>query len=505
VPSCDKALFDPINAPRAHGAINARRFRITPPHVRYARRVIFLCSRRRQHNFPLVGIKNGLQRYLTLTESMHRIARHHFSMAHESGSVPHVNKDNPGWGRALAGAVVGSASGISALLLYTNGLFVAGLSRDFGLTRTQFGFGVLLVTMALAAANPLVGWAVDRFGAKRPAVIGLLLLSLGFVSLGMFVQSVRGYLLLQAIVAFAGAASGPIAYTKIIGATFDRHRGIALGVTMTGIGLSAAAVPPLLASVIAGHSWRSGFFALAVVPLVGALVTAVLIPGARPTAAPSADPPRVATAPVPGDWVRSRVFWVMASAFAMMSLAFAGLLPHFVPMLMDGGLDPVAAGRVAGEIGLAVIASRLVVGFLLDRTFAPRIAISICIIAAAGCAVFIAKGTSVASLTAIALGLAMGAELDLMGFLVARYFGLAQFGRIYGWLYGAFIFASGLGPLWVGALRDTTGNYRLSLALSAAGLIASCFVFLMLPRYAVGRTSISLDRGNNDFAERPGQ
>jgi len=174
-------------------------------------------------------------------------------------------------------------------------------------------------------------------------------------------------------------------------------------------------------------------------------------------------------------------------------------------MLMDGGLSPVAAGRVAGEIGLAVIASRLVVGFLLDRTFAPRIAISICIIAAAGCAVFIAKGTPVASLTAIALGLAMGAELDLMGFLVARYFGLAEFGRIYGWLYGAFIFASGLGPLWVGALRDATGNYRLSLALSAAGLIASCFVFLMLPRYASTRASVSLDRGNSDFAERPGQ
>jgi MFS family permease len=172
-------------------------------------------------------------------------------------------------------------------------------------------------------------------------------------------------------------------------------------------------------------------------------------------------------------------------------------------MLTDGGLDPIAAGRVAGEIGLAVIASRLLVGFLLDRTFAPRIAIAICIIAAAGCAIFIAKGTAAASLTAIALGLAMGAELDLMGFLVARYFGLAEFGRIYGWLYGAFIFASGLGPLWVGALRDSSGNYRLSLALSAAGLIASCAVFLMLPRYAPARAVISLDRESSDSAERP--
>ncbi|MBK6674973.1 MAG: MFS transporter [Proteobacteria bacterium] len=85
-----------------------------------------------------------------------------------------------GWRRSLAGAVLGSATGVSALLLYTNGLFVAGLTQDYGLTRVQFGFGVLLVTMALAGANPVVGWLVDRFGAKWLSVAGLLLLSVGF-------------------------------------------------------------------------------------------------------------------------------------------------------------------------------------------------------------------------------------------------------------------------------------------------------------------------------------
>ena len=435
---------------------------------------------------------------------MHRMARHHFSGRQRSGTVACVNKNNSGWGRVLAGAVIGSASGISALLLYTNGLFVAGLSQEFGLSRTQFGFGVLLVTLALAAANPLVGWAVDRFSAKGPAVVGLMLLSLGFASLGAFVSSVNSYLLLQAMMAFVGAASGPVAYTKIIGATFDRNRGVALGVTMTGIGCSAAAIPPLLAWVIAGHGWRAGFFALSVIPIVGALATALLIPRRSGNVTPPADPQRAAKTPAAGKWVRSRIFWVMAAAFAMMSLSFAGLLPHFVPMLMDGGLTPIAAGRIAGEIGLAVIASRLVVGLLLDRMFAPRIAIAISVIAAAGCLLFAANGISAASLTAIALGFAMGAELDLMGFLVARYFGLAEFGRIYGWLYGAFIFASGLGPLWVGALRDATGNYTLSLCLSATGLVMACAVFLMLPRYSPARASVTPHHGRSDFAERPG-
>jgi MFS family permease len=393
-----------------------------------------------------------------------------------------VTDPERGWPRSLAGAVIGSATGVSALLLYTNGLFVAGLTRDFGLTRVQFGLGVLLVTMALAAANPLVGWLVDRFGAKWPSVAGLLLLSLGFASLGTFISSVHSYFLLQCLLAFTAAASGPIAYSKIVNETFIRHRGIALGLTMTGIGIAAAAIPKLLAIVIASQGWRAGYYHLAFVPLVGAVLTAVLLParhatGVQKTVAAA----RVAAADT--QWIRSPVFWMLAGTFAMMSLSFAGLLPHFVPMLGDAGMDPVTAGGTAAEIGLAVIASRLLVGYLLDRVFAPRIAILICLVAAAGCLVFRYNGVSSASLTAIALGLALGAELDLMGFLIARYFGLAQFGKIYGWLYFAFVFASGIGPLWVGAVRDSTGNYSLALVASAVGLVLTCGGFLLMPKY----------------------
>jgi MFS family permease len=341
--------------------------------------------------------------------------------------------------------------------------------------------------MALACANPMVGWLVDRMGAKWPAVGGLLLLSLGFASLGSFIQSVNSYFLLQAMVAFIGAASGPIAFSKIVNETFDRHRGIALGLTMTGIGIAAAVIPPVLAGEIADHGWRSGYHQLALVPLVGAVVIAMLLPSRHAMGtqrqAQASPAPQASSAATGADWVRSPVFWMLAGTFAMMSLAFAGLLPHFVPMLNDGGIDARTAGKLAGQIGLAVIASRLLVGFLLDRVFAPRIAIVICLLAAAGILMFLVNGVESASITAIALGLALGAELDLMSFLIARYFGLAQFGRIFGWLYFAFVFASGLGPLWVGAVRDATGNYSIALGVSAVGLLVTCGGFLLMPRY----------------------
>ena len=386
------------------------------------------------------------------------------------------------WGRVLAGAIVGSATGISAVLLYTNGLFVAGLTRDLGLTRAQFGLGVTFVTMALAVANPMVGWAVDRYGPRLPSLAGLLLLSAGFAAMGLLVNSVATYLALQAFVALIGAASGPIAYTKFIGATFTQRRGLALGLTMTGIGLGAAILPPILATIIESRGWRAGYLALAVVPLAGAILTGLIFPP-RTAASSASLPPRGTQQPASRDWLRSPTFWILAGTFASMSLSFGGLLPHFVPMLIDSGLDPITAARIAGEIGLAVIASRVVVGYLMDRLFAPRIAIAMCIIGASGGVALLMGGAPYSSITAIALGLALGAELDLMGFLVSRYFRIADFGRIYGWQYGAFIFASGLGPLWVGAVRDATGTYTIALAASSIGLILTCAGFLALPRY----------------------
>jgi cyanate permease len=115
--------------------------------------------------------------------------------------------------------------------------------------------------------------------------------------------------------------------------------------------------------------------------------------------------------------------------------------------------------------------------------FAPRVAIGICLIGASGGVILLGAGVPYASLTAIAIGLALGAELDLLGFLVARYFRLEEFGRIYGWQYGAFILASGLGPLWVGAVRDATGSYAPALVASSVGLVLTCIGFLALPRY----------------------
>jgi cyanate permease len=169
-------------------------------------------------------------------------------------------------------------------------------------------------------------------------------------------------------------------------------------------------------------------------------------------------------------------------AFGTMALAFAGLLTHFVPMLREAGLDAPTAGTLAGLIGGSVIVSRLVVGWLADRLEAPRIAAACCALCALGCLALAWQGAAFAWFGAIALGTAMGAEADLIGYLTARYFGMASYGRLYAVQYASFMLMGGISPLWIGALADATDGYATPLVATALGLGLAIVLFLRLPR-----------------------
>ncbi len=385
-----------------------------------------------------------------------------------------------GW-RVLVASMLGLGLGSSSLLFYTIGLFAVPLQRAIELTRTQLGLATLLATLAVSIAAPFVGSLVDRWGVRRVVMPSAALLAAGLVVIATCATNVASFLIILTIVAAVSTGTGPVSFTRAVSANFVARRGLALGIALTGIGLSAATTPLLVAGAITRGGWPAGYMLLAVLAAVG-MLTALLLPrggggtrlerSSRPVAGMDA-----------GIALRSPAFAALTVAFVLQSLSFGGLLPHLVPLLIDAGVSPMRAAGYAGLIGIAVIGSRLVVGWLTDRFFAPWIAAATCAICAAGCALLLVDARALAPVTALALGCAIGAEVDLIGFCTARYFGMKAYGRIYGLIYGAFLTASGLGPVWVGALRDATGSYRLSVALAVAGLIVAAIAFLRAPRY----------------------
>jgi len=104
---------------------------------------------------------------------------------------------------------------------------------------------------------------------------------------------------------------------------------------------------------------------------------------------------------------------------------------------------------------------------------------------AAACQILAAAGLSYhGAMLAIALiGMAAGAEYDLLAYLVARYFGMKSYGSIYGWLYSFFALGAGLGPVFFGANFDRTHDYQLSLNLASVLFVAPALLLLLMGRY----------------------
>jgi MFS family permease len=159
-------------------------------------------------------------------------------------------------------------------------------------------------------------------------------------------------------------------------------------------------------------------------------------------------------------------------------------------MLREAGMPIERAGAMAGLIGMSVIGTRIVVGWLADRIEPSWLGAASCAICAGGCVVLALGGADMAPVGAIALGAAMGAEADLIGILTARNFGIATYSRAYALQYAAFMIAGGISPLWIGYLADRTGGYQTGLLCVAVLLLIPIVLFCRIPA-AIRRTSMT--------------
>ena len=377
---------------------------------------------------------------------------------------------------------VGIGVGVSSLPFYTQGLFIEAWIADFGWTRAQASLGILGSTLALAAALPFIGSIVDRYGLVTPVMISLLGLSLAYVLLGMFVQSIATFVILAMLQAILGSASSPLAYTRAINAVFNKQRGLALGVALSGAGVAATFGPTLISNAIDAFGWRGAYYAMALFTLVvGAVIILVLsrLNGAKTAV-------NIDMEAANRDFLvakASRTYWTIMAAIFCLSLGLGGLMIHFVPILLDVGFATNAAVKIAGVVGIAVVLGRLLVGFAVDRIFAPRVAIAILLACISGVLALALLGSVVAVPAAFVIGFSVGAEVDLIGYLVARYFGMHAYGQIYGRQYSTFLIATGLSPVILGAVRDATGTYTASLFTAAAFMVISAALFAKLPKF----------------------
>lgn len=384
-----------------------------------------------------------------------------------------------GW-PILLGSMLGLAVGVHALPFGTSGLFLGPLTEAFGWTRAQASMGPTVLFLCLGGVAPVFGLLIDRFGERRVILPGLLCLILFFLAMSRFNGEPSIYYALFVVVGFAAAGSATPTYTRVINATFVAARGRALGVALIGTGVSSALVPPVLDLIIEGYGWRAGYLALAILVATATPVILLLLRKAHGVRRRDGE-----TGVPASEALRDPLLWFLGVLFLLIALAVGGFSGHFVTMLTDQGFSATTAARLMGAGGLFLILGRLLTGFLIDRFFAPRVAAVIMVISACGFMMIAQGGPTFGILGLLAAGLAFGAEIDLVSYLVARYFGLKAYGRIYGILYAFVVVGTALSPTAYGLCYDLFGTYTPVLQGAAALLILAAIGFSTLRPFKV--------------------
>jgi MFS family permease len=392
-----------------------------------------------------------------------------------------------------------AAFGYATAVLHTYGIgaFFEPVQQEFGWSRGFTSGGLTLAGVVAAIFSIPIGLLVDRLGPRPIALVGVVLMTAAFALLGTATGTTVNWFVLWGFIAFANLWLQSTVWTSAVATRFESSRGLAFAITLSGASISQMMLPILATWLVASYGWRTGFVA------VGAIWFALVFPtlflffrGARDVGST----PRAETTPVevqPGlsvsEGLRSPAFYQLLLASGLFAFTAIGTIVHFVPILKESGASPAGAAAIAGLVGIFSLIGRLGTGFLLDR-FAGHVVgamvFTLPIIAAALLLYDGADPTSQAVAAAI-FGLTVGGEVDVIGYLASRHFGLKNFGVLFGALVGALALGVAFGPLAAGVAYDWYDRYAEFLVLTmicmAVGTVA--LATLGRPRFGAKASS----------------
>lgn len=394
-----------------------------------------------------------------------------------------------GWPLVLTSAV---GCGFAATHAVTLGSYIGPLTREFGWTREQITTCLFFGALGTIFLTPFLGRVLDRFGARRIALVGVPAYAFSHALFGFAGPSITSWYLVWGILAILCMGISPVAWSMAVASRFDRNRGLALAIVLAGMSVNTAIMPYLSVQMIDAYGWRVSYWATALLVLVVAwpLTWAFFYDARDLERGISATQEEAITAPsLPGrtlaEAIRSTLFWRIALCMALVGGAYSAIYIHFQPLMTDAGIDPAQAALLAGIIGPISFASRIVTGLLLDRFPAPIIAAVAFALPIVSC--FLLRGFDgnlvVAGVAIAFTAIAAGTEIDMMAYLASRYFGMKSFGVIYGCIFSTHTILWATMPPLAGKIFDRTGSYDSALLLFAAMLAGGVLLAATLGRY----------------------
>ncbi len=358
------------------------------------------------------------------------------------------------------------------IIYYAFTVFITPMEAELGWSRGQLtgGFSLMLL-IAGAMAYPVGAW-VDKHGSRLLMTLGSIFGTVLVIAWSQ-VQDIRTFYLIWAGLGMCAAAVLYDPAFTVIATWFNRRRSTALAIITFAAGLASTIFVPLSDWLLNAVGWRDAVLILGVMLGVTTIPLHALMLRRRPDDLgylPDGEPKTDASAAVVRlgaslrDALHSRFFWLLTLAFSLSYLAAAAIRVHFIPFLIDIGVDASTAALASGSIGLMQVAGRVVFA-PLDTRFSGRVMTS---------SVFAMQTLAIGLLLLGSSGLIIGVFIVIFGTsygaktlarpsILAELFGSAHYGRISSVMIIFLTLAATAAPVGAGLLYDHFGSYDLVL------------------------------------------
>jgi MFS family permease len=369
---------------------------------------------------------------------------------------------------------------------YTFGVFFKPLQQSFGWSHTLTSSVQSLHILVYVVSSFLIGWATDRFSPRLPLLAGAFFVGIGYLMCSR-IQSLAQFYIFYSIASIGAGIVWSLPLSTVQRWFIDK-RGLALGITLSGIGIGTFFWTPLATHFIYSAGWRTAY------AMMGVVTFAVLVVGAFFISTPEQknmspyrldrDPNTVGYSDGPGEGIhlhqalRSSRLWLICLLQFLFNFGLFLVFVHLVPYAIQMGIDPVAAAGAVALIGASSVLGKLISPTLVERNLQARWekGLALC---AFGSAFLLFLLTQISSLWmiyvfVITYGFFYGSWMPMVVALTGRSFGTRSLGSILGVTQIGLI-GGILGPLTGGCIYDVTGGYAPAFLICGSTFLLAGF------------------------------
>jgi MFS family permease len=360
-----------------------------------------------------------------------------------------------------------------------SGVFFLPVVKHFGWSRALFSALGSTAPLAAGISSPVLGWLLDRIGARRVMIAGAAMVAAAYIALSQ-ANTAGAYFLIFIVMGIGITASTIIPTALVITNWFRDQRGAALGIAFAGIPLGGTVVTIWANYIVIHYGFRAGQFAMAMPILLVVVPLLAMFMRTRPRGSESgAVSAEIASESILSglevrEALRSRSFWMIAMADVLFATARVGLRVHLVPYLAGFGYAPTLAAGIFSAMFIFHAIGSFAIGPVADRLGGRATFVLVFLTGAVGIVALLGAshlGAIMASL--LAFGLVGETPAILSPLLIGESLGTKRLGALLGILAFFTTLGFAAGPVIAGRIFDQSGSYSGALILFAALSIVS--------------------------------